>query len=181
MIFLTEPHAQYKDSFIEGLHEFQQEGRMQQYNLEQTRTDFAGFVRGLHTHKNAASLPPHLVPWTDFWLIDGEEFIGHLTLRHTLNEFLLKIGGHIGYLIRPSKRHTGYGTLQLKLGLEKARTMGLTRVLITCDENNIASKKVIERNGGQFEKRLLVEGFSIPKLHYWIDLASTRPTTATEP
>ena len=89
---------------------------------------------------------------------------------HELNDLLFKIAGHFGYMIRPSKRRQGYGKVILRLGLEQARKMGLKRVLVTCDENNIGSKKVIEYNGGQFENEVCVEGSSIKKLRYWIDL-----------
>jgi predicted acetyltransferase len=82
----------------------------------------------------------------------------------------LRVGGHIGYLIRPSERLHGYGKEMLRLGLQKARQFGLTRVLVTCDENNISSQKVIEYNGGRFENSILVEGSPVRKLRYWIDL-----------
>jgi predicted acetyltransferase len=97
--------------------------------------------------------------------------MGTLSLRHELNDMLMRIAGHIGYQIRPSQRQRGYGTELLRLGLQKARQLGLTRVLVTCDENNIASQKVIVYNGGQLENSVAVEGSHIPKLRYWIDLS----------
>ena len=103
-------------------------------------------------------------------MIDKNAFIGRLSLRHELNEFLLKIGGHIGYEIRPSRRKQGYGTEILRLGLEKAKELGLHRVLVTCDEDNIGSKKIIEHNGGKFENSIEIDGDKVKKLRYWIDL-----------
>ncbi len=170
MIFRTEPDDKYRDSFLEGLREFQREGRMLQYDMESVRADFASFVRRIQAQPNPIGWSPDHVPATDFWLIDKEEFIGRLSLRNELNEILLKIGGHIGYQIRPSKRRKGYGKIQLGLGLQKARERGLSRVLITCDEDNFASKKVIEYHGGQLENVILVEGSPVRKLRYWIDL-----------
>jgi predicted acetyltransferase len=172
MIFLSEPNTRYRESFIEGLREFQREGRMLQYDLESVCADFPSFVRRLQAQarQNGAGLPPNYIADTDFWLIDGEEFIGRLSLRPKLNEILLKLGGHIGYQVRPSKRCMGYGKAQLGLGLQKAREIGLKRVLVTCDENNIASQKVIEYHGGQLENAILIEGSPVRKLRYWIDL-----------
>jgi len=87
-----------------------------------------------------------------------------------LNSDLLKWGGHIGYEIRPSKRRHGYGTEILRLGLEKAKQVGLHKALVTCDETNIGSKKIIENNGGQFENALAIDGSPVKKLRYWIDI-----------
>jgi Acetyltransferase (GNAT) domain len=94
--------------------------------------------------KDRSKLKPGIVPGSDFWLIDNNEFIERLSLRYELNEFLLKMGEHIGYEIRPSKRKRGYGAEILRLGLQKAKELGLQRVLVTCDEDNIGSKKIIE-------------------------------------
>src|SRR5688500_4779673 len=104
MIFLSEPDVRYKESFLEGLREFHQEGRMLQHDQHKLANDFVSFLQRLHAAKEHSSMAPARVPSSEFWLIDDEEFIGYLSLRHTLNDFLLKVGGHIGYLIRPSKR-----------------------------------------------------------------------------
>ena len=170
MLFLAEPSVIYRDSFIQSVYEFQAEGRQQHYDLNSLTNDFSSFVQGLLDQKDQTKLKPGRVPSSDFWLIDDNEFIGRLSIRHELNEFLLKMGGHIGYEIRPSKRKQGYGTQILRLGLEKARESGLQRVLVTCDEDNIGSKKIIEHNGGQFENAIEMEGDTVKKLRYWIDI-----------
>lgn len=170
MIFLIEPTLQYKDGFIEGVREFHREGRQLHYSIPHITGNFAEFLQRSEAQKGRKKIPPNHVPTTDFWLIDDEEYIGHLSLRHELNDFLLKVAGHIGYQIRPSKRRQGYGKTILRLGLQKAKEMRITRVLVTCDENNLGSKKVIEYNGGQLENVLSVEGSSVRKLRYWIDI-----------
>jgi predicted acetyltransferase len=170
MPFLTEPNAQYKDEFLEAVREFHCEGRLLFHDIERISNNFAGFLKQVQDQKVKARIPPDRVPTTEFWLIDGEEYIGYLSLRHELNDFLLKVAGHIGYMIRPSKRCRGYGKEILRLGLEQAQKIGLSKVLVTCDENNIGSKKVIEANGGIFENSVIVEGSPIKKLRYWIDL-----------
>ena len=170
MHFLVEPSVTYRDSFIQSVQEFQAEGRQLYYDLNSLTDDFGVFVQELHDAKDRARLKPGRVPASEFWLIDDDEFIGRLSLRHELNEYLLKMGGHIGYEIRPSKRRQGYGTDILRLGLEKARELGLLRVLVTCDEDNIGSKKIIEHNGGMFENAIEIEGDPVKKLRYWIDI-----------
>ena len=94
--------------------------------------------------------------------------VGAVNIRHDLNDYLLKYGGHIGDGIRPSERRKGYATEMIRLALEECRELGLTRVLMTCDKNNIGSAKSIIRNGGILENEVLGEG-SI-KQRYWIAL-----------
>lgn len=175
MIFLTEPDSKYQDSFLAGLREFHQEGRMLQYRIQNVSEDFERFLYHLRTQQDRTKLPPHIVPQSHFWLIDADEFIGILSLRCGPNDAFIRISGHIGYQIRPSKRWQGYGKELLRLGLQKAKELDFTRVLLTCDEDNIASKKVIESNGGQFESAILVEGSPLKKLRYWIDLGDQPP------
>ena len=171
MRFLTEPGVQYKDEFLEAVREFHCEGRLLFHDIERISNNFDTFLKQVRNQKIKAHIPPDRVPTTEFWLIDDGKYIGYLSLRHELNDFLLKVAGHIGYMIRPSKRCQGYGKEILHLGLEQAKLIGLNRVLVTCDENNIGSKKVIEANGGVFENAVVVEGSPIKKLRYWIDLA----------
>jgi predicted acetyltransferase len=170
MLFLAEPSVAYRDSFIQSVHEFQAEGRQLNYDLNDLTNDFGAFVQSLRDQKDRSKLKPGRVPASDFWLIDKNEFIGRLSLRHELNQFLLKMGGHIGYEIRPSRRKQGYGTEILRLGLEKAKELGLQRVLVTCDEDNIGSKKIIEQNCGKFENAIELEWDHVKKLRYWIDI-----------
>lgn len=170
MLFLTEPSIAYRDSFIQSVREFQAEGRHLRYDLNSITTDFGAFVQKLYDQKDRAKLKPGKVPGSDFWLVDNNEFIGRLSLRYELNENLLKVGGHIGYEIRPSKRRQGYGTEILRLGLEKARELDLHKVLVTCDEDNIGSKKIIEHNGGKLENAIEIEGDPVKKLRYWINI-----------
>ncbi len=175
MLFLVEPTLEYKDSFLAGLHEFQQEGLLRQYDLPLLTRDFDTFLQRVRNEKDKTKLRPDAIPSTTYWLIEQDEsghatFIGNLSVRHELNAFLLRVAGHIGYQIRPSMRCRGYGKRILQLGLEKAGELGIKHVLLTCDETNIASKKVIEFNGGQFENALPVGGSPIKKLRYWIAL-----------
>lgn len=97
-----------------------------------------------------ASIPaaPGRVHATYFWIVEAGSFLGAITLRHALSEFLLRAGGHIGYGIRPSARGRGLATWALRAVLPEAQALGMERVLVTCRDDNLASAAVIERNGG---------------------------------
>ena len=171
MLFLTLPSVTYKESFLQSIEEFHGESRQLYYDTKRISRDFAGFVQSLLDHEDRTKTKLERIPSTEYWLIDGEEVVGGLNLRHELNDILLQIGGHIGYEIRPSKRRQGYGKEILRLGLEKARERGLSRALVTCDANNIGSKKIIEYNGGVFENAVDVPRSMVKRLRYWITLA----------
>ena len=170
MPFLSMPQVQYRESFIAAIQEFQAEGRYQQWDISTLLADFPGFVQQLS--RRASHPVPGRVPESLFWLIgdDHQTYIGRVSIRHNLNERLRIIGGHIGYEIRPSLRKQGYGLLICKLGLEQAWKLGLRRVMVTCDEDNIASRKIIEANGGILDSCEVVDKPGILCLRYWIDL-----------
>jgi predicted acetyltransferase len=170
MPFLALPSESYKESYIQALLEFQAEGRNLNIDAENLNENFGSFVQAVLSRTDRSKLSPGWVPSSDFWLIENDEYIGRLSVRHELNERLMKVGGHIGYEIRPSKRRQGYGSQILKLGLQKGKELGLRRVLLTCDEDNTGSKKIIEKNGGQFENAIESDGSPVKKLRYWIDI-----------
>ena len=170
MAFLTEPSGRYRESYLEALREFQAESRHLETPLEKVAANFDSFVEHLRNQANRTRLKPGRVPGSDFWLIDEHDYIGRLSLRYELNERLLQMGGHIGYEIRPSRRRQGYGKLILKYGLERAKASSLDCVLLTCDEDNLGSRKIIESNGGTLENIIKVEGWSAKVCRYWIQL-----------
>ena len=104
------------------------------------------------------------VPFTTFWYVSGEHYLGTLALRYELTPELLAEGGHIGYHVSPAWRRQGHATRMLAAGLEKARRIGLHRALLTCDPANEASRKVIVANGGVPDTMLAAE------LRFWIAL-----------
>jgi predicted acetyltransferase len=110
------------------------------------------------------SPPEGLVVSDCYWVTEGDTVIGFLMLRHELNEFLRTVGGHIGYSIRPSYRRRGHASRALGLALERARELSIDRVLVTCDDDNVASARTIESRGGIQED--VLDG----KRRYWIDL-----------
>jgi len=113
----------------------------------------------------AVTPPEDLVVSDCYWIAQDDVVIGFLMVRHSLdNEFLRTQGGHIGYSVRPSYRRRGHASRALGLALGRARELGLDRVLVTCDLDNVASARTIESQGGVFES---VYG---DKRRYWIAL-----------
>jgi predicted acetyltransferase len=175
MAHLISPSEAYRDSYLAALAEFHQEGRYREVDPVALAADFGAFARRLRSWSDPAQTPPGRVPETIFWLVEGQEFIGRVSIRHALNDWLRQIGGHIGYDIRPSWRRQGYGTRILALALPEARRLGLSAVLVTCDADNVGSKAIIERNGGRLESAALDPGTGVPILRYWIDLEPVPP------
>lgn len=132
--------------------------------------DFPAYLRGLSDGVRGAGLPPGRVPYSTFWLLAGRRVVGRSTVRHRLTPELEHEGGHVGYDVRPSARRRGYGTLLLKLTLGEARRLGLRRVFLTCDADNVASAKVIEKNGGVLRDTATSHRSGKPISRYWIEL-----------
>lgn len=147
-----------RTSFAEAMAEFQAEGRGQGHDHSMVGNEirdgrwanpetFAAFAADLQT-VSASALR---VPCTTWWWCEGDTYLGRIAIRHELTERLRRKGGHIGFDVRPTARRRGHGTAMLKAALPKARELGLRHVLITCDEDNLGSRGVIEANGGILE------------------------------
>ncbi len=132
--------------------------------------DFAAFVTRLRDFAGGRNLQADWVPATTYWLVRGGRVLGTCTLRHRLTDSLRDCGGHIGYAVRPSERGKGYATLQLRLMLEKARRLGLDRVLLTCDKTNTASARVIQKCGGVLGSESHSPAAGRVTSRYWIVL-----------
>ncbi len=98
-----------------------------------------------------------------------EKVVGRVSIRHELNDFLKKYGGHVGYGVVRSERRKGYATEILRQSLSVCRVLGLDRIMISCDIDNEGSRKVIERNGGVFERETQLKELETQKRIYWID------------
>lgn len=167
-ISLVEPTAKLEAEFLAMANEFLAAGD-ERYSAE--LTDLSGYLERISRYARAGNLPPDRVPGDEFWLLAfGDRILGRSKLRHRLTPALEREGGHIGYDIRPSERRKGYGTLILKLTLEKARGLGLERVLLTCDTDNVASAGVIVRNGGEMRGRAITGRSGKMISRYWIRL-----------
>lgn len=109
--------------------------------------------------------PEGIVPMTTLWWADGDDFVGRLAIRHWLTPTLEKVGGHIGYDVRPSVRRRGHATAMLAAALPLAAALGIDRALLMCDATNTGSRRAIERNGGE-----LIDQVDA-KLRFWVPTA----------
>ena len=170
MARLIAPDVSYHSSWLEGAAEFdgaRQDGAgTDGWPLEELKDPqrFSRFVDWLvkDALPESPRNPAH-VPCTYLWVVEGGTFLGSLAIRHELTDFLLNEGGHIGYSVRPSARRRGHAAKALAHALPIARELGITRVLLTCDEDNFASRATIEKNGGAYEDS------RNGKRRYWID------------
>ncbi|MFA6410863.1 MAG: GNAT family N-acetyltransferase [Candidatus Buchananbacteria bacterium] len=168
MVKLVKPNLKYQKSFIEAAKEFQAENRYGDLNIFELKKDFFSFIKKLNDSAKGINLPKGYVAYSTHWLIDNGEFVGKTSIRHRLTKKLRQEGGHIGYEIRPTKRRLGYGTKILKLVLPKAKKLGFGKVLLTCNDDNIGSIKIIEKNGGVFLDKILFN--KKLKRRYWLNL-----------
>lgn len=121
--------------------------------------------------------PPGRVHCTYWWIVEGGTVLGAIALRHELNDFLHRAGGHIGYGIRPRARGRGLARWALGEVLVTAGSNGLDRVLITCADDNVASARVIARHGGVLED---VRDTELGRTRrYWVALGGQRPAATT--
>lgn len=116
------------------------------------------------------TVPKGLVPSSTYLGVREKDnyIVGMIDIRHYLNEYLTQAGGHIGYGVRKTERNKGYAKQMLKLALEKCKELKIKKVLITCDEDNIASEKVILSANAKLEDIRNVDGEN--KKRFWIDL-----------
>lgn len=130
--------------------------------------DFDHYLNDLETKEETNGRVPDSV----YFLLDTEQnrLLGAVNIRHYLNESLLKDGGHIGDGIRPSERRKGYGAKIIELALLECKKLGIKKVLIVCDKDNIASAKSIIKNGGVLENEIIGDNGTIEQ-RYWIDLS----------
>ena len=116
------------------------------------------------------TVPKGLVPSSTYLAVREKDnyIVGMIDIRHYLNEYLTQVGGNIGYGVRKTERNKGYAKQMLKLALEKCKELKIKKVLITCDEDNIASEKVILSANAKLEDIRNVDGEN--KTRFWIDL-----------
>lgn len=130
--------------------------------------DWSAYLARLDASRRGEGVPVGWVPSTFLVAeVDGQ-IIGRVSIRHELNAFLEERGGHIGYGIRPEFRGRGYATKILVEALQIVRGLGVQRVLVTCSDNNAASRKVIEKCGGVLENIIDTEGGERVR-RYWLE------------
>ncbi|QDU34741.1 Acetyltransferase (GNAT) family protein [Poriferisphaera corsica] len=121
--------------------------------------------------RTQSNVKPGWVAQTTFWLFnDQNQMLGTIDLRHELNELLFNWGGHVGYAVHPDHRHKGYATFMLNHVLEYARSRSMDRLMISCQEGNIASEKLILNAGGIYENSFFVDEYNKDVRRHWITL-----------
>lgn len=168
------PEKEHAASYAEALREGLDLSPAKPEEIAQIEENFDEW----HKKKTDLSVPVILpdgravqrVQETTLWLIDGTRFLGRVGIRHSLTDSLKIEGGHIGYAVRLSERGKGYGTLLINEGLNVARNIGLKKALLTCNDQNAGSIKLIENAGGELSEKISIPGKEIPNRLYWIDL-----------
>jgi predicted acetyltransferase len=177
---LCEPDPGLQSSYVDALAELAAEGNSHYLDLVlPPEPGFPGVTYTLQTLRDPAAFAefcaytralgdPHTprpagwVTGTYLWMVDQDTVVGRISLRHSLNPWLLEVGGHIGYAVRPSARRRGYATAALRLMRTVAGNLGIDPVLVTCDDDNVGSRRVIEANGG------VLEDIRNHKLRFWL-------------
>ena len=164
---------EYKDQLFDMLEEWKNDIIENHTNISPWRIwandfhDFDDYVKSINATEE---LNNDWVPDTTLFCLDRDRniFVGAVSIRHYLNDKLLKTGGHIGDGIRPGERRKGYATAMIALALEECKKLGITRVLMCCDKKNIGSAKSIIKNGGVLENEIEEDGHI--EQRYWIQL-----------
>ena len=167
---LVSPAVRYRDTVLRGLRELRAEGLPWwiAVDLDAVERGFAAFVEEklAAAHRRTETF----VPATVLWAIADGEFVGRISIRAELTDALRIEGGHIGYDTVPSFRGCGVATEMLRQALARARALGLDEVLLTVNDTNAASIRVIEHNGGVLRETKVLAPDRPAKRYYWIAL-----------
>ena len=169
MVQLIKPTVDLQPAYLSFYEEWKaSEEPMIPWVIEKDPSDFPAMVRSLLDAEKGIGLRENWVPDSTYWLVDEEyRILGVVNIRHSLTEYLLNAGGHIGYGVRPSERQKGYATKMLRLALEETKKLRINPVLVCCDAVNTASDKTIRSNGGVADIDFVEDNGNVIK-RYWI-------------
>ena len=153
---------------LQAHEEFSHDGFEFLLDLDQGAT-WSAYCGRLESQRFDVDLPEGRVPETFLVAVAEGQIVGRVSIRHALNAYLAEVGGHIGYGVRPGFRRRGHATAILRQSLVVASSIGLERVLVTCDDDNVGSAKVIENCGGVLENVAAGPHGSVPKRRYWVE------------
>ena len=163
---------QYQEAYLLTL-DIINRGEMNGRNMMFNDLNEVDIIQKMKDTRDITKLKPNRVLSYDYFAVDGDKFIGIIHIRPEINDNLLRIGGHIGYGVNPKYWKQGYGTELLRIGLIRIKELTKDdRVLVTCDDDNIGSAKVIENNGGVLENKIVNQdeyGEMLTR-RYWIKL-----------
>lgn len=146
-----------------------------EFVFRQPGEPWSSFVARVRRERLGVDVAPDRVPSTFLFAEVNGTVVGRVSIRHELSQYLASVGGHIGYAVRPAFRRRGYAFKILQQSLDIAASLGLSRVLITCDDDNLASIKLIESCGGVHEG-VITPDAATPKRRYWIAIGPTAVT-----
>ena len=167
------PAEKYYQSYVDAINEYKKNNVNTYDFLDGSHGSQYDIFKRIEDNRLGQNLPENYVKATFLWLVNDDEFIGEVSIRHSLTDALLRFGGNIGYGVRYSEWNKGFGTRMLSKALIYAKeVIGLKRVLITCNDNNIASAHVIEKNGGILQDKIINVIDNVAKItrRYWIDI-----------
>ena len=170
-IILVKPDLSYADEIIKYKEESLKESPLINGSAGLNRfSSIEDWLQELKKRSSKDTVPKGLVPSSTYLAVREKDnyIVGMIDIRHYLNEYLTQVGGNIGYGVRKTERNKGYAKQMLKLALEKCKELKIKKVLITCDEDNIASEKVILSANAKLEDIRNVDGEN--KKRFWIDL-----------
>jgi predicted acetyltransferase len=124
----------------------------------------------LRNEAKGVNMAPGRVQHSMLYGFVGGEIIGRLSVRHVLNDYLRKRGGHIGYAVAPRFRKKGYATEMVRQGMKFCRRLGLTEIMVTCSDTNVPSCKIIENFGGRLQDTVWDDEDNDMRRRYWIKL-----------
>ncbi len=177
---LQVPDVRFHESFLGAMSGFVAEGRGAPEDLSMIGQDlrawgsrwhdpdvFAAYVEAVRAQALPETpRPAGFVPSLTYWWGEGDAYLGRIVLRHPLTDYLREFGGHVGYDVAPAHRRRGHATAMLRALLPlAARDFGIEEVLVTCDTDNVASRRVIETCGG------VLEDERSGKLRFWVQTA----------
>ena len=170
-IILVKPNLSYADEIIKYKEESLAESPIINGSAGLDRfSSIEVWLEELKKRSCEDTVPKGLVPSSTYLAVREKDnyIVGMIDIRNYLNEYLTQVGGNIGYGVRKTERNKGYAKQMLKLALEKCKELKIKKVLITCDEDNIASEKVILSANAKLEDIRNVDGEN--KKRFWIDL-----------
>lgn len=150
---LVNPTVKYKSSYLDLVKAAKLNNDINEMgNAYRENKTFEAMIKRLKDRSNGKNIAKLDVPSSMKWIIENNEVVGTIDLRHILNKSYFERLGHVAYYIHPLKRNKGYATKALSLAIKWYKKEQVNKILITCYSDNEASKKVILNNGGTFEK-----------------------------
>lgn len=157
---------EFRNEFIKYDSEFDGCNQLKEYE------DIEKWDLNCKLFENKDTLPPMYPLSYQYLYLDNNEVIGMLNFRPDIEQhiFYKLYGGHIGYSVKPSRRNSGVGSMMLHDFLDIAGQYGLNRVMVSCMSSNEASRKIIVKNGGEFDGEVLYPPKNEMLQRYWIKL-----------